>query len=294
MFLSKRISAKDTLINTSRAVRKTIPCVDCIRVLCSLKHSPKGWCTGKPRLLWSRSHGRADLCCCRLRATALTVQPLLLPASWASSALTHTLHPPGGTDNPRPHKGGHWHSVMTQGDPEGSTVTTGLLCPAVSSLGPPVWEWPSSPSVGRSGRTWGIPGAEQRRQEGRLAGLALLRWEKGFNCCTPLPEGNSGEEKSSTLPSERTTQAARWEIPIKHEEKNSLVRLPEYWVKLLRKAVEMPLLQVHPGVCTPQLDMALSDLIYLWQQSLFKKEADTRDHFKPKFVYNFYDATNTD
>lgn len=69
----------------------------------------------------------------------------------------------------------------------------------------------------------------------------------------------------------------------------------EYWDRLLRKVVEMPFLQVHPDTCsTPQVDKALSDLIHLWQQPLFKKKADTRDNLKPKFIYNFHDTTNTD
>lgn len=75
------------------------------------------------------------------------------------------------------------------------------------------------------------------------------------------------------------------------------MRLPEYWDRLLRKAVEMPFLQVHPEICiciTPQIDKALSDLIYLWQQPLFKKEADTKDNLISKFICNFHDATNTD
>lgn len=46
----------------------------------------------------------------------------------------------------------------------------------------------------------GITGAEQRMQDRRLAVLDLLRGEKGFNGCTPLPEGNSGDKQDTLFP----------------------------------------------------------------------------------------------
>lgn len=133
---------------------------------------------------------RAVLCCCTLRTTALAVQTLLLWTSWAFSVLTHTLHPPVGTHSP--HKGGHWLSVMTRGE-QHSDHRSGL----------PSCHQPGATSMRRKVRqdlASGITGAEQRMQDRRLAGLGLLRGEKGFNGCTPLPEGNSGDKQDTLFP----------------------------------------------------------------------------------------------
>lgn len=200
---------------------------------------------------------------------------------------------------PNPHKRGHWHcdtrrlrsrgqrsdhrSGLPSCDQSGATSLRDTLWRKVrEDLAPGITGGWAEDAGGEAGRSW------EKGRKDLIAALHCLKATMEKNKIHSTPWKDNTEQ----------TQAARWEIPIKHEEKKIL-----WWDCLStgtgcsERLWKCHSLQVHPEVCTcitPQLDKALSDLIYLSQPPLFRKEADTRNHFKPKFLYYFYDATNTD
>lgn len=187
------------------------------------------WCTGEPMLLPSVPLKSSSLLLDTESHSSGCGTTPALDFLGILSTHSHAIPSCRHIQCPKPHKGGHWHCDDTRRPrPQGQhsdLVWSGLPnCDpsGATSMRETVSKWRKA----RKKLASGVMGAEQRMQEGRLVGLGLLRWEKrrrrdliaALHCLKAVAENNK-IHYSQWKDNREQTQAARWEIPIKYEEK---------------------------------------------------------------------------